>query len=80
MAKAQRHYPAAPGQLLGWENQLPVAWLTQDLSPTGLIGDATTATAAKGEQLWQSLADCWTEVISEIYHWQPAGGHSVSAD
>jgi creatinine amidohydrolase len=67
-----KEYPQGlPKGLLSLEGQLPFAWLTREISRSGVIGDATTATAAKGEQLLASLAAGWEQVITEVYQFQP---------
>ncbi|BAY24310.1 creatininase [Calothrix sp. NIES-2100] len=71
--KVVAEYPPEQPQstLLSWEGQLPVAWVTKDISKTGVIGDATTATKEKGDRILESLCDGWVQVIRDIYHFQP---------
>ncbi len=64
-------YPLLPEDtLLSLEGKLPFAWTTRDLSRSGVLGDPTVATAAKGNQILASLADGWTQVIRDIYRFQ----------
>src|SRR5271156_3788038 len=42
------------------------AWMTQDLNATGAIGDATLATAAKGEAALKHGAQAFVELLHEI--------------
>jgi creatinine amidohydrolase len=42
------------------------AWMTQDLNATGAIGDATLATAAKGETALNHGAQAFVELLHEI--------------
>ena len=42
------------------------AWMTQDLNPTGAVGDATLATAAKGEAALAHGAKAFVELLCEI--------------
>ncbi len=42
------------------------AWMTQDLNPTGAVGDATLATAAKGEAALDHGARAFVELLREI--------------
>jgi creatinine amidohydrolase len=42
------------------------AWMTQDLNPTGAVGDATLATAAKGEAALDHGAKAFVELLREI--------------
>jgi creatinine amidohydrolase len=42
------------------------AWMTQDIHPTGAIGDATLATSAKGEAALARGAEAFVELLREI--------------
>jgi creatinine amidohydrolase len=42
------------------------AWMTQDLNPTGAVGDATKATAAKGEAALTRGAQAFVELLREV--------------
>lgn len=53
--------------LLSMEGNLPFAWLTSEISTSGVIGDATVATKEKGDRLLASLADGWTQIIKDVY-------------
>ncbi len=70
--RLQRCYPPSfpHNSLLAWEGQHPVSWVTADLSPTGVIGDATLADKSKGDRLLSSLVSGWVQLIQDIYHWQ----------
>ncbi|MDX1978200.1 MAG: creatininase family protein [Pseudanabaenaceae cyanobacterium bins.68] len=71
MAQAIAEYaPALGSSLLSLEGALPYAWLTSDLSRSGVLGDPTGATAAKGELLLASLAQGWVQVIEDIYRFK----------
>lgn len=69
MDLAVKEYPRnlAKNSLLSMEGKLPFAWLTRDVSKSGVMGDATTATKEKGEKILTSLAQGWVKVIEEIY-------------
>ncbi|MDZ7957838.1 MAG: creatininase family protein [Aulosira sp. DedQUE10] len=71
--KAVAEYPPVQPEnsLLSWEGKLPVAWVTKDISKSGVIGDATTATQEKGDRILESVSDGWVQVIREIYHFRP---------
>jgi creatinine amidohydrolase len=56
--------------LLSLEGNLPFAWLTRELSKTGVIGDATVATKEKGDRLLDSLAQGWVEAIGDVYQFR----------
>jgi creatinine amidohydrolase len=44
----------------------PFAWQAQDLHPSGAVGDATKATAAKGEQLIEHGARGFIELLDDV--------------
>ncbi len=53
--------------LLSLEGELPVVWVMRDISKSGVIGDATTATKEKGDCILESVANGWAQVIQDIY-------------
>ena len=42
------------------------AWMTQDLHPSGAVGDATLASAAKGEAALTRGAEAFVELLREV--------------
>jgi creatinine amidohydrolase len=72
MKKAVKEYPQGlpVDSLLDMEGKLPFAWLTKELSQSGVMGDATVATKEKGDRILESLADGWVRVIQDIYRFQ----------
>ena len=72
MAKAVREYPneLPAGSLLSLEGQLPIAWTMADLSRSGVVGDATVSTAAKGNAILASVAAGWVKVLEEVYRFE----------
>lgn len=56
--------------LLSMEGKLPFAWLTKELSKSGVIGDAKAATKEKGDRILESVADGWVKVIKDIYRFR----------
>ena len=71
MELAVKEYPPVPeDSLLNMEGKLPFAWLTKELSKSGVMGDATTASKEKGDRILQSVADGWVEVIREVYQFK----------
>jgi creatinine amidohydrolase len=52
----------------GWslEGAAPTAWLSRDLSDSGVIGDPGGASAALGEQLAQRLVDGWCALLTTL--------------
>jgi creatinine amidohydrolase len=69
--------PAVPPPA-GWdlEGALPSAWLTADLSRTGVVGDTRGATADLGGQLFEALVAGWTERLEALLvsDWPPVVG------
>jgi creatinine amidohydrolase len=49
----------------------PFAWQTQDLHPSGAVGDATQASAAKGEHLIDSGARAFCELVEDLDKFDP---------
>ena len=72
MELAVREYPRdlAGDSLLSMEGKLPFAWMTKDLSKTGVMGDATVASKEKGELILNSLAQGWVQLIKDVYRFQ----------
>jgi creatinine amidohydrolase len=72
MQQAVREFPTAfePDSLLSLEGRLPVSWVMKDLSVSGVVGDATVATAGKGKAILASVADGWVKVFEEIYRFE----------
>ena len=69
MDLAVQEYPQNLPQdsLLSMEGKLPFAWLTKEISQTGVIGDATTASKEKGDRILASLVDGWVTVLEDVY-------------
>ncbi len=61
----------------GWslEGAVPDAWLTADVSATGVVGDARGASAALGEQLFERLVTGWCQRLDALLTsaWPPRG-------
>jgi creatinine amidohydrolase len=72
MDKAVKEYPQGlpKDSLLDMEGQLPFAWLTKELTKSGVMGDATVATTEKGDRILESLATGWVQVIQDVYKFQ----------
>jgi len=51
---------------LGASRPAGFAWMTQDLNPTGAVGDATQASAAKGEVALTRGAQAFVELLREV--------------
>lgn len=72
MHQAVAEYPPElpKESLLSMEGKLPFAWVTKDLSKSGVIGDPTPATQEKGHQLLDALTIGWIQIIEEIFRFQ----------
>ncbi|MBD2230558.1 creatininase family protein [Phormidium tenue] len=72
MAEAKAEFPQnlPTDSWLTMEGALPFAWVTRDLSASGVLGDPTMATGAKGEQLLTSLATSWATALEDIYRFR----------
>jgi creatinine amidohydrolase len=51
---------------LSAQRPAPFAWQTQDLHPSGAVGDATQATPEKGEHLIDQGAKAFCELLAEV--------------
>jgi creatinine amidohydrolase len=69
MDRAVAEYPHGlpEDSLLSMEGKLPFAWVTRELTKSGVLGDATVATKEKGDRLLESVSDGWVQVIQDIY-------------
>ena len=59
--------PFPERSLLSLEGQLPMAWMMNDLSKSGVVGDATVASAEKGKAILASVSEGWVRVLEEIF-------------
>ncbi|WP_438278910.1 creatininase family protein [Nitrobacter sp.] len=57
---------------LGTQRPAPFAWQTQDLHPTGAVGDATQASAEKGERLLEHGARAFCELLADVQRFDMA--------
>ena len=69
MDRAKAEYPLGEPQsgVLSMEGALPFAWMTRDLSGSGVIGDPTTATKEKGDRILTALVSGWVQVLEDVY-------------
>ena len=65
--------PLAPPDGWSLEGAAPCAWLTSDLSQSGVIGDARLASAELGLELEQALISHWTQRFKSLLSsdWPP---------
>jgi creatinine amidohydrolase len=78
-AVAEYPYGVPETGLISMEGERPgtqgFAWLTHDLTVSGVIGDATLATSEMGVRLLESLADGWVRLIGDLHAFrQPSAG------
>ena len=72
MDHAVANYPPEfPSKLLSPDGRPACAWSARDFGPSGVIGDPLPATAAQGQAILDSLADSWSQAITELHtlHW-----------
>ncbi|MCP9849305.1 creatininase family protein [Cyanobium sp. Morenito 9A2] len=71
--------PPPPGWSL--EGPVPEAWLTGDLSNSGVVGDASGASQALGASLNEALVEGWSRLLTNLLTstWppRPSGGPSA---
>ncbi len=70
--RAVREYPQGlpENSLLTMEGKLPFAWLTKELTKSGVMGDATNASKEKGDRLLESVANGWVQALVDVYQFQ----------
>ena len=57
---------AADFKRLSTQRPAPMAWMAEDLNPAGAVGDATLATAAKGEAMLTAGAAGFCELLDDM--------------
>ena len=67
------------GSLLSMEGNLPFAWLTRELTESGVLGDATGATKEKGDRILESLSEGWVQVIKDVYKFRQPGSSATDS-
>ncbi|MFM7448254.1 MAG: creatininase family protein [Leptolyngbyaceae cyanobacterium] len=73
MNQAKCSYPQdlPTNSLLSMEGAFPFSWATRDLSQNGVLGDPTSASAAKGDQFLDALVSDWVQVFRDVYRFKP---------
>ena len=68
MAQATRNIPEplAANRHVRFGGAVGFGWLSNDFGPDGHIGDPTTATAARGAQLFEAAVTAFCEALGEI--------------
>ncbi|UGY19251.1 creatininase family protein [Bradyrhizobium septentrionale] len=59
-------------RLLSTQRPAPFAWQAQDLNPSGAIGDASKASAEKGERLIEHGARAFCELLADVDRFDPS--------
>ena len=69
MDKAVCEYPQGLPEesMLSMEGKLSFAWLTRELTHSGVLGDATVATKEKGDHILDGLTNSWAKLIRDLY-------------
>lgn len=69
----QGSVPATPPEGWSLERAAPTAWITSDLSSSGVIGDSREASASCGAALHARLVDHWVQLFNNLMasDWPP---------
>lgn len=59
-------YPVLSSGMLQLEGRFPVAWVTKDISSTGVIGGATKASKEVGERIFEAMVQKLVQVLLDI--------------
>jgi creatinine amidohydrolase len=59
ISKAKGHIPNLP-------DHVQVKWLFHEITPCGVTGDPTKATAEKGALMWEALVDCLVNFVKKM--------------
>jgi creatinine amidohydrolase len=59
MSKAKGHIPSL-------SDHVQLKWLFHEITPCGVTGDPTKATAEKGVLMWEALVDCLVSFVKEM--------------
>ncbi|PZU96350.1 MAG: creatinine amidohydrolase [Pseudanabaena sp.] len=70
LAVTEYPYGLPEHSLLSMESANPFAWTMRDLSKSGVLGDARSATREKGDLMLESLVKGWTQLITDIYKFE----------
>ena len=70
MDLAVGEYSPFTGGLLSPEGRFRFAWLTHDMSVSGVVGDPMGATKEEGDLVLDSLITGWVRAFEEIHHFR----------
>src|SRR5690606_8244231 len=57
---------AEENDVLGVERPVGIGWLSEDLGPYGVVGDASAATAEKGQACFLHIVDRLAKLVGEV--------------
>ena len=65
---AESFVPSFSSRYLDFTTKRSVEWYarTSKISPTGVLGDPTRATAEKGEEIWRIMVRNLVELVEEL--------------
>ena len=68
MSRAEPHVPEFSSGYLDFTSRRGVGWYahTHRISPTGVLGDPTRASAEKGRQMWEIIVRNLTELVEDL--------------
>ena len=67
--------PITPPEGWSLEGDAPYAWLSHEISESGVIGDSTEASGVLGSQIETALVDHWATLLKNLMlsNWPPVG-------
>lgn len=71
--RAVGEYPPPHQGLLTPEGRFRYAWLTHDLSKSGVVGDPAGSCREEGDKMLASLIEGWVRAFEEIHHFRMPG-------
>ena len=68
MAQAKKHIPEFSSKYLDFTSRRGVLWYayTRKISPSGVMGDPTKASAAKGEKIWEIMIAHLVSLVEDL--------------
>jgi creatinine amidohydrolase/Fe(II)-dependent formamide hydrolase-like protein len=68
MDQAKKHIPKFSSRYLDFTSKRGVLWYayTRKISPSGVMGDPTKASAAKGERIWEIMIAHLVSLIEDL--------------
>jgi len=68
MDQAKKHIPKFSSRYLDFTSKRGVLWYayTRKISPSGVMGDPTKASAAKGERIWETMIAHLVSLVEDL--------------